>query len=97
MSPSDDRNGDGEGADGNGGRLERTHAEPDRKADSAASATMSRPRYGARRSEAIDRRGSSVCSADIVVEQTNIAAGDLKRRGAVAEDPLEREDVAAVR
>jgi hypothetical protein len=33
----------------------------------------------------------------VVVEQTNIAAGHLKGRRAVPEDPLQREDVAPVR
>jgi hypothetical protein len=35
--------------------------------------------------------------AYVVIEQPDIAASDLKGRGAVAEDPLERKDVAAVR
>jgi hypothetical protein len=58
---------------------------------------MNGPRYGTACSKTIDRRGSSVCSADIVVEETNIGAGDLQRRRAVAQDSLEREDVAAIR
>jgi hypothetical protein len=33
---------------------------------------------------------------NVIVDQSDIAASDLKRRGAVAEDPLEREDVAAI-
>lgn len=48
-------------------------------------------------SETIHRRGSSVGSLDVVIKQSDIAAGDLKRRGAMAEDALEREHVAAVR
>src|SRR5450759_2079623 len=36
-------------------------------------------------------------SANVVIEQPDIAASDLKRRRTVAEDPLEGEDVAAVR
>ena len=34
---------------------------------------------------------------DVIVEQLHVAACDLKRRRAVAEDPLEGEDVPAVR
>jgi hypothetical protein len=36
-------------------------------------------------------------STNVVIEQPDIAASDLKRRRTVAEDPLEGEDVAAVR
>jgi hypothetical protein len=35
-------------------------------------------------------------SANVVIEQPDIAASDLKRSRTVAEDPLEGEDVAAV-
>jgi hypothetical protein len=35
-------------------------------------------------------------SPNVVVEQSDVAASDLKRRGTVAEDPLEREDVATI-
>jgi hypothetical protein len=35
-------------------------------------------------------------SPNIVVDQSNVPASDLKRGGAVAEDPLKREDVAAI-
>jgi hypothetical protein len=35
--------------------------------------------------------------AEIVVQEINISTGDLDRSWAVAEDPLEAEDVAAVR
>ena len=48
-------------------------------------------------SEAIDRRHSSMDRPQVVVEQLDVPARDLERRRAVAEDPLEGEDVAAVR
>jgi hypothetical protein len=48
-------------------------------------------------SEAVERRGSSVRCPEIVVEEPNVSPGHLKRRRAVAEYPLEREDIAAVR
>jgi len=34
--------------------------------------------------------------AKIVIEQVDVATSHLKRRGAVPEDPLQREDVATV-
>ena len=34
---------------------------------------------------------------NVIVDQSNIAASNLKRGRAMAKDPLEREDVAAVR
>lgn len=48
-------------------------------------------------SKTIERRGSSVDSADVVIEQSDVTASHLERRGTVSEDSLEREDVAAVR
>jgi len=35
-------------------------------------------------------------SPNVVIDQPDIAASYLKRGGAMAEDPLEREDVAAI-
>lgn len=41
-------------------------------------------------SEAIDRRRAPMRGAYVVIEQPDIAASDLKRRGTVAEDRAER-------
>ena len=59
--------------------------------------TLSRAHDPGTGSEAIDRRRAPMRRAYVVIEQPDIAACDLKRRGTVAEDPLEGEDVAAVR
>jgi hypothetical protein len=34
--------------------------------------------------------------AQVVIEEINVAAGDLERRGAMAWDPLQAEHIAAV-
>lgn len=46
--------------------------------------------------QAIERRSAPMGSPNVIVDQSDVAAGDLKRGGAVTEDPLEREYVAAV-
>jgi hypothetical protein len=46
--------------------------------------------------EPIDGRRVAVYRTKIVIEQVNVATSDLQWRGAVAEDPLQREHVAPV-
>ncbi len=54
------------------------------------------PRGEALVPEAVGWRGMSMDRSKVVVQQFHIAPGDLGRRRAMAEDPLEAEDVATV-
>jgi hypothetical protein len=44
----------------------------------------------------VNWRRLAVHAAQVVIEQVDVATSDLKRRGAVPEDPLQREDIAPV-